>query len=308
VTGFRLIAAPHTPLCAGGALAPEVVPAQAAALAAGGCTGAFVGGSTGEWCSLTVAERPPMASAWAEAGPAHGLEVIVHAGHLCLADAQALAAHAGGLDGVAAVSALAPSYYRPQGMEALWDWCAEIAGAAGGKPFLYYHIPEMTGVDTDVAAFLRGGRERVPGLAGVKFTVVDPAGCAAAVAVEGMAVYYGNDESLAAGMRLGADGAVGSSYNFAAPLAQALIAAETAGMRDAADALQSLLTAMIERVAAAGYLPTAKALMTSAGVPVGPARPPVGPSAEPVDAVEDGLRQLGLVRTPGGWAAAETAA
>jgi hypothetical protein len=51
---------------------------------------------------------------------------------------------------LSAISALAPSYFKPQTIDQLIEWCAAIAGEAPDLPFYYYDIPAMTGVSLDV--------------------------------------------------------------------------------------------------------------------------------------------------------------
>jgi len=97
------------------------------------------------------------------------LRVIVHVGSNCLADAAALAAQAEGL-GAAAIAALAPSYFKPAGSTALVNCCAQIAAAAPRTPFYFYDIPVFTGVHVSTPGFLAEARERIPNLAGLKFT------------------------------------------------------------------------------------------------------------------------------------------
>ena len=73
------------------------------------------------------------------------------------------------------------------------------------------------------------------------------------------------------------------------------------GDLDEARRLQSLSIAMIDAIAATGFMGTAKALMGRLGVPVGPARPPLGnPTADQVDAVMARLGELGFAE----WGAA----
>ena len=61
--------------------------------------------------------------------------------------------------------------------------------------------------------------------------------------------------------------------------------------------LQSVSIAMIDAIAATGFLGTAKALMGRLGVPVGPARLPLGnPSDAQVDALMMRLNELGFAQ------------
>src|SRR5437870_2747861 len=107
----ELVAAVHSPMHEDGSLAPGVVPAQAAFLAANGIRTAFITGSTGECHSLTCAERLTLYDAWAAAGSDHGLAVIAHVGAHALEDARVLARRARDLE-LSAISTLAPSYFK----------------------------------------------------------------------------------------------------------------------------------------------------------------------------------------------------
>ena len=88
----ELVAATHSPFHADGSLAPEIVPVQAAFLAANGIRTVFITGTTGECHSLTCDERLALFDAWAAAGPAHGLSVIAHVGGNSIEDAKAFGA------------------------------------------------------------------------------------------------------------------------------------------------------------------------------------------------------------------------
>ena len=167
-----LTAAVHTPFDSSGALMTRAVQAQASFLAGRGIQGVFVAGTTGEWPSLTVTERMHLADAWSTAGPQNGLKVIIHAGHSCLEDAQALAAHAVGLE-ADAISTLSPSFLKPSSLETLVDWCAQVAEPAASLPSFYYHIPVLTGLTFPMVDFLQIAPQKIPNFAGIKFTSTD---------------------------------------------------------------------------------------------------------------------------------------
>ena len=292
----ELVAAAHSPFHADGSLAPEVVPTQAAFLAANGIRTVFITGSTGESHSLTCPERLALYDAWAAAAPAHGLSVIGHVGGNCVEDAKTLARRAEAL-GFTAISALAPSYFKPASLSALIDTCAAIAAAAPATPFYYYDIPVLTGVSVPMERFLAEAPARIPTLAGIKFTNPDLVSYRRSLDVAGdrFDLPWGVDEMLVAALATGARGGVGSTYNWCPQLYRDLIAAFDRGDLAGARRLQSVSIAMIDAIAATGFLGTAKALMTRLGVPVGPARLPLGnPSAEQVDALLAKLDALGF--------------
>ena len=176
MTSYRplheFVAATHSPFRADGALALEVIPIQAAFLAANGVRTVFVSGTTGECHSMTCDERVALSEAWAAAGPAHGLQVIAHVGSHAIEDARRLARTAGTL-GLSGISTLAPSYFKPRTLTDLIDWCAAIAAEAPALPFYYYDIPSMTQVSFPIELFLVEAAARIPTLAGVKVSNPD---------------------------------------------------------------------------------------------------------------------------------------
>ena len=295
-----LVAATHTPFHPDGSLAPEVVELQAAHLAKQGITSAFITGSTGEGHSLTRDERVAIFKAWAEVAPKYATRVIAHAGSNCLEDAKYFAAAAADL-GLDSVAALAPSYFKPQSLEALIDWCASIASAAPSLPFYYYDIPVLTGVEFPMDKFLTQAASRIPNLAGIKFTNSDLNAYARCLAVEDgrFDLPWGIDEVLLDAWDVGARGAVGSSYNFAASLYHEALAARERGDLETAREIQQKAVDVITALAKIGYLGAAKAVMELQGVPVGPARQPIAnPTPAQIESLRPLLESLQLVPTP----------
>jgi N-acetylneuraminate lyase len=294
----ELVAATHSPFHADGSLALEVVATQAAFLKANGIRTVFITGSTGESHSLTCREKLELYNAWSTAAQANGLAVIAHVGGNCIEDSKILAQHADKL-GFKAVSALAPCYFKPDGLSSLIDWCAAIAAEAPATPFYYYDIPALTGLTLPMEDFLTAAPARIPTLAGIKFTNPDLVSYRRCLDVAGEThdLPWGIDETLLAALATGATGGVGSTYNWAPKLYQDLIAAHDAGDLVEARRLQSLSIAMIDAIAATGFLGTAKALMGRLGVPVGPARMPLSsPDDGQIDALMDHLAELGFAQ------------
>src|SRR5439155_25372617 len=101
--------------------------------------------------SLTVQERLALAQRWSEVVRGTNLRLVVHVGSNCLADSRALAQQAQTL-GATAIAALAPSYFKPQSLDALAACCAVAAGAAPSLPFYFYDIPVLTNVRLSMPA------------------------------------------------------------------------------------------------------------------------------------------------------------
>jgi N-acetylneuraminate lyase len=277
-----LIAAPFTPTCSDGSLNLEAIADYAQHLRRDGVVGAFICGTTGEGASLTIEERRQVAERWIAVAPA-GLRVIVHVGHTCLTEARALAKHAQA-SGADSIACLAPFFFKTVGVEGLVNWCAEVANAAPQLPFYYYHMPSMTGVSVPVAEFLPAAAARIPTLAGIKYTFEDLEDFDRCLKFDGgrYDVLFGRDELLHSALKLGARGAVGSTYNFAGPLYRNLIAAFDRGDEATAVALQARAVEMIKICVNGGGHPIAsfKRLMRRLGADCGPTRLPL---TEPTD-------------------------
>jgi N-acetylneuraminate lyase len=271
-----LVAAVHTPFRPDGSLHLDVVEAQAAHLQAHGIDLAFVGGSTGEGHSLSLEERRALARRWVEVARGTALGVVVHVGANCLADSRVLAAQAEEL-GAVAISALAPSYFKPRDVDALVACCADVAAAAPRTPFYFYDIPALTGVSLSMPDFLERAEARIPTLAGIKFTSPDLMAYQLCLRAGDGAfdVPYGVDEWLLAALALGARGAVGSTYNFAAPLYQRMLRAFAASDLVTAREEQLRSVRLVRLLAGYGYMGAAKAVMAMLGVEVGPPRLPL---------------------------------
>lgn len=279
VTG--LVPATFTPFHADGSLNLAVVEPMVEQLLRDGVTGLYVCGSTGEGISLTREERMAATAAFV-AATRRRIPVIVQVGHNSIAEARLLAAHAQEV-GADAISATPPSYFKPPTQAALIDCMAEIAAAAPDLPFYYYHIPGMTGVTPNVAALLHEGSAHIPTLVGVKFSHTAVFDMQAAVGVEDgrYNVLFGSDEMLLSGLAGGAHGAVGSTYNFAAPLFNRIMAAFAAGDMATAQRLQGKAVAMVSVLVRHGGNAAIKSMMAFLDLDCGPVRlPQVALSAE----------------------------
>lgn len=290
-----LVAATHTPFTADGQLNLAVVEKQAEHLLRSGVNTAFVGGSTGESHSLSVAERLALAERWAAVSQGSRLKVIIHVGSNCLADARTLAEQAEQL-GAEAIAALAPSYFKPRTLDALVECCRHIAAAAPAVPFYFYDIPVLTGVAFSMPDFLAAAADRIPTLAGIKFTNSDLMAYQQCLRSQDgrFDVPWGVDEYLLAALALGGRGAVGSSYNFAAPVYLRLVDAFNKGDLAKARDEQFRAVRLIQLLSEFGYMAAAKAVMGMLGVSVGPPRlPNAGLAPGRHDELRAGLAQIG---------------
>ncbi|MEQ5789190.1 dihydrodipicolinate synthase family protein [Erythrobacter sp. NFXS35] len=276
-TGFQLIAAPFTPLDPSGALACHVIRDLADRLHGDGVTGVFICGSNGEGPSLSSSERAQVTEEWIATAKGR-LRTMVHVGHSSITEARALARHAAE-HGADAASATASFYFRPGSLGDLVDSMAEIAAGAPDLPFYYYHLPAMTGLNFDMVAFLDEARNQIPNFAGIKYTastIWEYQACIDNAKDSSMEVLFGYDEMLLPAMSVGASGAVGSTYNFAAPLYRQMIEAFQNGRLELARERMSELVTMVRILTRYPAIPAQKAIMKRIGLDVGPCRLPLG--------------------------------
>jgi N-acetylneuraminate lyase len=116
----------------------------------------------------------------------------------------------------------------------------------------------------------------LPGFVGVKYTNPDRAQLRRILEMNGAPdMLFGCDEELLEGWELGCRGAVGSTYNFSAPIYHRVMAAHAAGDMEEARRWQARSLKMVEIIAAYGFTQSAKAVMHWVGVNCGAARPPL---------------------------------
>ena len=144
-------------------------------------------------------------------------------------------------------------------------------------PFYYYHIPVLTGVHFSMFDLLQAVDEKISNFAGIKYTHEDFMDFQTCLHF-GNGKYnmlWGRDENLLASLSIGACGAVGSTYNYAAPLYHALIDAFQQGNLEKAAHLQLQSIEMIRLLGKYGGMGTGKAFMKLIGFDCGEFRLPI---------------------------------
>lgn len=276
MTSFQLYAPPHAPMAPDGSLNLNVVEHQAERLIRDGVSGVFVSGTTGESQSLTVPERLELAGRWLDVTRSTNLRVIIQVGQNAVADAVTMAAHAQ-REGADAIATLAPSFLKPDSIDALIDCCLPVAAAAPDLPFYLYDIPALTNVRLSMSEFLEKAADRIPSLKGLKFTNPDLVELQACLASQDgrFDIMFGCDEILLAGVLFGCDAAVGTTYNFCAPHVLAMIDAFEAGDLQTARQRQLQSVHLIRTLQRYSFPSAAKAAMSLLGIDCGPVRPPL---------------------------------
>lgn len=176
-----------------------------------GVNGFYVGGSTAEGFMLDSDEHYKMYAAAAE-GAGGKCTLIAHVGDMSLKNAVRYAKMAEEL-GYDAISSVTPFYYKYTG-EQIVDYYKTLSSSCN-LPVIIYCIPALSGVAADLEVFekLLSSEEFI----GLKFTSND------FFLMERMKnkypdkiFYNGYDEMCLCGLAVGADGAIGSTYNLMA--------------------------------------------------------------------------------------------
>lgn len=271
IEGF--VAATFTPFQADGSLDLGGIAGIAEHLETNGVRAAFVGGTTGESSSLTLEERLALTKKWSDVVRGKKLGLMVHVGSNCLADSRTLASQAQEL-GAMAISAVAPSYFKPQTLGDLIDCSASIASAAPGLPYYHYDIPMLTGVTHSMSAFLEQAGSKIPNLAGIKYSNPDLVTLQECLSQTDFDVLWGIDEALLGALALGVRGAVGSTYNFIAPVFHRLVESFEKGDLEVARKEQFKVVQLVRALSRRGYFASAKVLLDEMGLKGGDPRLP----------------------------------
>ncbi|AHF16458.1 dihydrodipicolinate synthase family protein [Niabella soli] len=270
-----LIAATFSTLRTDGSVDLEMIPLLVEQLIADDVKGVFICGTNGEGPNLTMEERMQIAEAYIKAVNKRML-VLVHVGHTAIAESRRLAKHASDI-GADAISSVAGFYFKPTSVNNLADCMAAIAEAAPDIPFYYYHIPAITGIAVDMIRFLELAEEKIPNFAGIKYTAATLHEYQRCLNYKNgkYDMLFGYDELLLPALSIGAKGAIGSTYTFAAPLYNAIIRAFEEGNMERAKTLQWQAVQMISCLPEYGPIPTQKAIVGFGGLELGPCRLPL---------------------------------
>lgn len=239
-----------------------------------GVHGLYVGGSSGEMVLCSVNERKELLESVMDAS--RNLSVIAHVGAMSTADTVELAKHAASVK-ADAVSSVTPLYYKYSFKE-IKHFYSRIAESAG-LPVIIYNIPALTGtaLNFDQLSELLS----IDGVAGMKFTSSDFYQLNRLKTEFPDKVFYnGSDEMLLSGLAAGADGGIGTTYNFMPELILSIYKYFMAGEIASAREAQTLANRVIERILKHGVLASSKYLICLDGLDYGVCREPILPLDE----------------------------
>jgi len=233
----------------------------------------FIGGSSAECFLLTYGERLQMFMAAAELKDE--VFLTAHVGAIGTDEAVGFAREAAAL-GFDAIAATPPFYYG-FGSREVYAYYADIAQAAG-MPVLIYNFPGNTHRPFDLSDPLTQKLFRSDFILGVKHTNQEVYQLERIRALNpALTLMNGFDETMVAGLALGAAGNIGSTFNFMYPHYKRIYDLFRAGRIDEARALQVKANNIMAALCAVGLIPAIKWVLNDMGVPVGEPRRPFLP-------------------------------
>ena len=239
-----------------------------------GAEGFYVTGSTAEAFYLTTEERKQIMRIVRKYAPTQRL--IAQVGALDERAALEMGLYAKEL-GYDAISSIAPFYYKLSFAE-IRDYYFRLAEKTG-MPMLVYHFPGNSGVNMSVdemSVFLQDEK-----FAGMKFTSNDFFAMERCKSMfPDKVIYNGFDEMFLASLSMGADGGVGSTYNFMADKFVAMRRLFQQGRMAEALKLQGEVNRIIRLLFKIGLLPAHKEIMNQLGFDFGVCRTPFGVPTE----------------------------
>ncbi len=240
-----------------------------------GVTGFYVAGSTGEAFLLTEEERKQVYSIVAEktAGRA---KLIAHVGAISTDEAIRYANHVKAL-GYDAISAVAPFYYG-YSFDEIKQYYRSIV-AASEMPMVMYNIPATSGVNFTTAQILDIlGDDMVVGLKHTSNNYFQMEQIK--TACPDKTVFNGYDEMFLCGLSMGADGGIGSTYNYMAEKFLKIRDLYNEGKMQEALEVQKEANRIIKVLIEVGGMQMNKYVLCQMGFDFGEARAPFGALSE----------------------------
>lgn len=227
-----------------------------------GVHGFYVGGSTAEAMMMADEQRKELFDI-VKGTAGDEVRLIAHVGSTATDSAVSMALTAQKL-GYDAVSAVAPFYYGHT-LDAVKQYYLDIAAAADMPVFIYnFSLGTGFNLTPDIAADLFSRDSR---FAGVKHTSLDLFALQQfKERIPGITVLNGFDEVCLGGLAMGADGAIGSTYNFMGKKFVAIYNAFCSGDLAAAQKLQNEACHIIAVMCRYGVMQCEKEILTQMGV------------------------------------------
>lgn len=235
-----------------------------------GITGFFIGGSSAECFLLSREER--MLTFEIAAQYKNTTKLIAHVGAISTDEAILYGLKAKEL-GFNVISATAPYYYKFS-PKAIAQYYYDIYEKVK-LPITLYNFPGNTGVEFDLQNEDIRKLFKSAAIAGVKHTNLNVYQLERIKNInKELIMYNGFDEVLIAGLAIGADGAIGSTFNFMYPHYKKIEEAFLGLRLEEARLLQTKANNIMEAICRVGLIPAIKYILTIQGIDVGIPRKP----------------------------------
>ncbi len=238
-----------------------------------GAKGFFIGGSSGECFLLSCEERK---QTFEFASELKGkTKLIGHVGAIATCEAVDYAKYAKAL-GFDAIAATAPFYYGFDS-KSICNYYYEIYEAVG-MPVLVYNFPGNTGKEFDLSDKNYQKLFKSDAILGVKHTNqviyqmerikhLNP----------NLVIFNGFDETMVAGLALGADGSIGSTFNFMLPHYKLIYDLYKNKDQEGARKLQIKANNIMNALCDVSLIPAIKYMLVKQGFDAGLSRKPFLP-------------------------------
>ena len=253
-----------TPLTEDEQINRPVLTKLVSSLLAQGADGFYIGGATGEGIALPQKEREILAEVTIQTVDKKK-PCIVHVASTDFKQAVALAKHAESC-GADAISAIPPMFY-PFDEDDVYLYYKRLAESVHIPLIIYYNPAAGFRVNAEFAARMF----EVENVTGIKWTSSDYYGMNVLKDLTHgeMNVINGPDEMLLMGLAAGADGGIGSTYNFMLPTIKRIYESFRAHDLTDAAAAQTEADRVIRVLLRGKIIPVCKAVLEAQGFDVG---------------------------------------
>ena len=236
-----------------------------------GVTGFYLCGATGEGIAMAPERRMELVEIVRDEAPA-GMKLINHIGAADLATVRRLARHSRqiGLDGISSV----PPFFFNYDERGVIDYYRAMSEESEALPLLIYACP-LSGAPLPVQTVEK--MLDIPGFIGMKYTNPNYYLMTRYKKLNGgdINIINGPDETCMLGLLMGADAAIGSTYNVMPRLFVKLYDAVKAGRIDEARPLQMKADDLIELMFKYDVISCCKLMLDERGFDIGETNAPM---------------------------------
>lgn len=236
-----------------------------------GADGFYVGGMTGEGHALRISERKKLTEAVVENTKGTSLPCIIQVASMDFSNAVSLAKHAEE-KGADAISATAPLFFS-YSEDDVFNYYKKLAESVHIPIMVYYNPFTRFPMDAKFAKRLF----EIDNVTSIKWTSNDfyQMMMLKDITHGEMGIVNGFDEMLLMGLNAGADGGIGTTYNYQLEYVKGVYNAFSGGDKDKAMEYQTKVSETVSAFGGEPIIPASKAVLECMGYAVGNATFPM---------------------------------